>query len=70
MDEKWSSRKLWVVIIQFLVLLVLPPLYKYLELSESTLMVVLGSSSGLASIYLGVNILQKKIMTSVDDGSV
>lgn len=69
-ESPWQSRKLWVVILQFLLLMILPPLYKYLEISETVLLTVLGSSSALASIYLGANVLQKKYLTSTDDGSV
>lgn len=60
--NKWKSRKLVVVILQFIVLMVLPPVYKYFEISENVLLLVLGASSGLSSLYLGVNIMQKKIM--------
>lgn len=69
-ESKWSSRKLFVMGTQFIILLILPLIYKRFEIGEAVLLTVLGSSSTLAGLYLGVNVLQKKYLASPDDGSV
>ena len=59
-QEKWSSRKLFVLILQFALLVLLPIIYKLMDISETVLLMVLGSTSTLACAYLGLNVLQKK----------
>lgn len=58
--EKWSSRKLFVLCVQFILLIVLPVVYKRLEIGEEVLLTVLASTSVLSGAYLGLNVLQKK----------
>lgn len=63
-ESKWASRKLIISLLQFVNLVTLPIIYKYFEISEATLLMVLGSTSALASIYLGANVWQKKILAA------
>lgn len=60
--EKWNSRKLFVLGLQFLVLILLPAAYKHLEISETVLLTVLAATSTLSGAYLGLNVLQKRII--------
>jgi hypothetical protein len=58
---KYGSRKFLALCIQSAALVVLPIVYKKLEISDEILMVVLGSGSALVAAYTGFNVLQKKI---------
>jgi len=62
-DSKWSSRKLFALCLQFIVLVVLPVVYKYFDISEVVLLTVLTATSTLTGAYLGLNVLQKKFVS-------
>jgi hypothetical protein len=57
---KWGSRKFILTCVQALVVVVLPIIYKKLEIGDDILMVVLGASSSLVALYSGVNVLAAK----------
>jgi len=57
---KWGSRKFILTVVQTLIVLVLPILYKKLEIGDEILMMVLGASSSLVALYSGMNVLAKK----------
>lgn len=63
MDEssKWASRKFILSIVQLVILVVLPIVYKQLDISETVLATVLGTSTALLAVYTGANVLQKKV---------
>ena len=57
---KWGSRKFILTVVQTLIVLVLPIVYKKLEIGDDVLMLVLGASSSLVALYSGMNVLEKK----------
>lgn len=57
---KWGSRKFILTCVQTAVVLLLPIVYKKLEIGDDILMVVLGASSSLVALYSGVNVLAAK----------
>ena len=57
---KFGSRKFILTVVQTLIVMVLPVVYKKLEISDEILMLVLGASSSLVALYSGVNVLAKK----------
>jgi len=57
---KWGSRKFILTVVQTLIVLILPIVYKKLEIGDDILMMVLGASSSLVALYSGMNVLAKK----------
>jgi hypothetical protein len=60
MDDKYTSRKFIVMCLQTVVLIILTIVYKKLDISNEITLMVLGASSGIAAVYTGFNVLQKK----------
>ncbi len=58
---KYGSRKFIVVVVQWLQLMLLPILFKHYGIETEVLMMVLGASGGLSGLYLGVNVMEKKV---------
>lgn len=58
---RYGSRKFIANTAQVILLVVLPIIYKKLEISENVLMTVLLTTSALVGAYTGFNVLQKKI---------
>lgn len=65
-SSKWASRKFVITVAQWLAVIILPPVYIKLGLSETILLTVLGSTTTLVSVYTGLNVLQKKVEGSGD----
>lgn len=60
-NQGFLSRKFLLSLLQLGILVLLPVIYKRLEISDEVLMIVLVSSSSLVGVYTGFNVLQKKI---------
>ncbi len=62
---KFKSRKFIVAAVQLGITILLPPIYKLLEIDSDVTLICLTMSSGLTAMYLGVNVMSKG-----KDGSV
>lgn len=60
MNSKLKSRKLWVLVAQALITMVLPIVYKKMEIEGDITLVMLIAVNGAAAIYTGANVLSKK----------
>lgn len=57
---KYGSRKFIALCVQMIFLVVLPILYKKLDISDEALITVLIATSGCCAAYTGFNVLAKK----------
>jgi len=60
MTTKWMSRKFIVTILQVLLMIILPLIYKYSQVGDEVTITVLLAIAGAGSLYTGLNVLQKK----------
>lgn len=61
-DTRYQSRKFVITVIQWSALVVLPVIYKSIGVPDDILRDVLMYTTGLVSVYLGFNVLQKKVL--------
>lgn len=54
------SRKFIVTILQVLLMIILPLIYKYSQVGDEVTITVLLAIAGAGSLYTGLNVLQKK----------
>lgn len=57
---KWGSRKFIVTIAQLMIMIILPIVYRYLEVGDEITITMLIAIAGSGSFYTGFNVLQKK----------
>lgn len=57
----FASRKFILSLVSLTLMTGLPVLYKFLEISDTITLTVLGATSAIVSAYLGFNVLQKHI---------
>lgn len=62
-----KSRKLWLTVCFIIMLFCGPIIYKELEIDNGVATLALGAIAGLASAYLGANVLQKKILSKGEE---
>ncbi len=60
-NSKYNSRKLIATALQWIAVIGVPILYKSLDLSETLIITVLATSTSLVTVYIGANVLQKKV---------
>lgn len=65
---KFKSRKLWISIGLILLLFMGPLVYKHQGISDQITLWVLSAISLIGSAYLGINVLQKKLLGAEDKG--
>lgn len=58
---KLKSRKFILTVMQWVILMVLPIVYKQFMIADEILITVLTASSSIVAVYTGFNVLQKKI---------
>lgn len=61
-DERFRSRKFAITVAQWIVLVGLPLVYKWAGIGEDVLKDVLMYTTALVSVYMGVNVIQKKVL--------
>ena len=60
MKGRFKSRKLIVLLVQVLLTIILPLVYKKMEIDGDITLVVLIATNGAAAIYTGANVMSKK----------
>lgn len=58
--KRYGSRKFVAMCIQCAAVVLLPVIYKKLEISETVLLTVIGSTTALTAGYFGANVLDSK----------
>ena len=64
--SKWTSRKLALSGSTIFVMIILPILYKQLEISDAVTLLVLGAIASVAGVYNFTNTIAKKYDQSSD----
>lgn len=60
MMTKWMSRKFIVTLLQVILMILIPMIYKYIQVGDEVTITVLLAIAGAGSLYTGLNVLQKK----------